>query len=181
VARTLSRYCSQPPVASDVDDLSQEVFEKLLRDKCRALHSVRGAATVDAWIMVIARNHTVDVLRGEGARARAHVRLRGQYADEELPIHGAPRPAEDHAAGDEAAAYVAQFLETLPAQQRLSMQLFYGEGMSYAEIAEVMGLPMNTVASHLHRARRRLLAGWKAQENESTTVLPTGEHHHAHG
>lgn len=161
IARTLSRYCSQPPVASDVDDLTQEVFEKLLRNHCSALASVRGASCIDAWLTVVARNHTVDALRSEGARARAHVRLRGRYSDREMPVHACIADTGDVVVREEEVKIAAALLEELPPVQRLSMQMFYEHGLSYEEIAAVLGQPANTVASHLRRARARLIRAWR--------------------
>jgi RNA polymerase sigma-70 factor (ECF subfamily) len=51
-------------------------------------------------------------------------------------------------------------LERLPVQQRTVVALRAIEGLSEAEVARVLGLPVGTVKSRLHRARASLRAGW---------------------
>lgn len=182
VARTLSRYCRQPPVASDVDDLAQEVFEKLLKNDCRALLHVRGASCIDSWLVVVARHHTVDALRSEGARGRALVRLRGNYSDEELPVHAAMPDPGKTAESEETLQEARVLLEALPEQQRLSVQLFYEHGLSYAQIAEMLGQPPNTIASHLFRARKKLMEAWHTRQEVSlAAAMPVQRGDMRHG
>ncbi len=45
---------------------------------------------------------------------------------------------------------------TLPAAQRLALTLHYFEDLRYEDIADVMGLPLNTVKSHIRRGKERL-------------------------
>ena len=45
---------------------------------------------------------------------------------------------------------------SLPAAQRLALTLHYFEDLRYEDIAEVMGLPLNTVKSHIRRGKERL-------------------------
>jgi RNA polymerase sigma-70 factor (ECF subfamily) len=47
-------------------------------------------------------------------------------------------------------------VDTLPEPQRQVVRLFYLEDRSYEQVAVMLGLPVNTVRSHLHRARKRL-------------------------
>ena len=42
--------------------------------------------------------------------------------------------------------------------EKETVRLFYLEDRSYEQVAEMLGMPINTVRSHLHRARRRLAA-----------------------
>ena len=46
----------------------------------------------------------------------------------------------------------------LPADQRLAAQLFFGEGLTLAEIAEVQAVPLGTAKTRLFHARRKLKA-----------------------
>ena len=56
----------------------------------------------------------------------------------------------------ESATEVREALAQLPAQQRLALTLHYFEDLRYEDIAEVMGLPLNTVKSHIRRGKERL-------------------------
>ena len=51
---------------------------------------------------------------------------------------------------------LGQALARLPAEQRAVVELTYFHGCSYAEIAEVVGCPVNTVKTRMFHARRRL-------------------------
>jgi RNA polymerase sigma-70 factor (ECF subfamily) len=56
----------------------------------------------------------------------------------------------------ESATEVRAALVTLPAPQRLALTLHYFEDLRYEDIADVMGLPLNTVKSHIRRGKERL-------------------------
>src|SRR5262249_53089149 len=56
----------------------------------------------------------------------------------------------------ESAGEVREALEQLPAAQRLALTLHYFQEMRYEDIAESMGLPLNTVKSHIRRGKERL-------------------------
>ncbi len=89
-------------------------------------------------------------------RSRARVRelaLR-QAAGTDLP--SAPRNPEDAAAGAQVQGAVQQALMELPPDLRLAAILYDIEGVPYAEISRVLGIPEGTVKSRIHRARRAL-------------------------
>jgi RNA polymerase sigma-70 factor (ECF subfamily) len=61
-------------------------------------------------------------------------------------------------------AALRQGLAALPERQRVAVVLFDVEGYTHAEIAEVLGIPVGTVRSHVFHARRALrtaLTAWK--------------------
>lgn len=127
-------------------DVTQETYlrawERLdgLRD--------RGAAT--AWICRIARNVAHDRRRGWWSRVRAP--LDAALAERPAPAAGADEALE----GAERAAAVRRALARLPEKHRVVLLLREVEGMSYEQIADALGLPVGTVESRLHRARRGL-------------------------
>lgn len=82
---------------------------------------------------------------------------------EALPEQGSGRPdaaLEDMAENEMALQRLAGYVESLPFGYRAVISLRYEAGMSYAEIAAALSLPVNTVRTHLRRAkeilRRRL-------------------------
>ena len=54
----------------------------------------------------------------------------------------------------------------LPNNQRIALELRHFQGLTYQEMAQTMGLPLNTVRSHLYRARRKLAELLKEDHHE---------------
>lgn len=112
-----------------------------------------------AWVLRIARNHCIDLLR----RRRPTLALESR-ADE--PETGVAPELRDHFAmtGEdamqerEAQRDLDRAVAALPPRYREVIALFHVQHKSYAEIAETLGVPMGTVMTWLHRARRELKA-----------------------
>jgi len=134
---------------ADLDDLAQEVF--LIVE--RKLPGFDGG-NLGAWLYKIARNQVKDHKR------RAWVRLlftgRPQSSDARaVPLHIQPVPTPHEALEHvEILAFVSQILNRLPVQQRSAFVLFEIEGYSGEEIAELEDVPVNTVWTRLHIARK---------------------------
>lgn len=71
-----------------------------------------------------------------------------------------PRAAE----AAERRAWLHRHIAALPAKYRLVVTLFYLQELSYQEIAQVLGVPLGTVKTHLFRARKRLKRQIQAHE-----------------
>ena len=89
-------------------------------------------------------------------RARIKKLAVRQAAGDDLPQ--GPRDPEDAAIGSELSGVVRQALETLKPSLRLPVVLYDIEGLSYREIADVLGVAEGTVKSRIHRARLALRA-----------------------
>ena len=126
------------------EDLAQEVFVKLWQ----ALPRYDGRAQLSTWIYAISRNAAISALR---ARRRS-VSLSDPAVLEEVEV-ATSTPA---AATDD--AVLRRYIEALPDRQRQAITLYYLDERPVAEVAEMMGLPANTVKTHLHRARASLAA-----------------------
>jgi RNA polymerase sigma factor (sigma-70 family) len=151
-ARALYRYCARRVGPDLAEDAVAQTF--LIAYEKR--HVVAAGADPLPWLFGIATNvlyrHRRDEVRGYRALARTG-------ADPLL----APAAAESHARRAEErvdagrrAGLVAGVLARLPARQRDVLLLFAVAELSYAEIAEALGLPLGTVQSALHRARTKL-------------------------
>jgi RNA polymerase sigma-70 factor (ECF subfamily) len=79
-----------------------------------------------------------------------------------MEVDGGSLSALEQMEEEELHAVIAAGIESLPESLRLAVTLFYVQEMKYEEIAEVLGLPLGTVKTHLFRGRgllqRRVLA-----------------------
>jgi RNA polymerase sigma-70 factor (ECF subfamily) len=132
------------------EDLSQEVFVKVWQ----ALPRYDGRARLSTWIYAITRNAAVSALR---ARRRS-VSMSDPAVLAEVEGMAATPAAEPADAG------LRRQVEALPEKQRLAVTLYYLDERTVDEVAEMMGLPVNTVKTHLHRARASLATALAARE-----------------
>ncbi|MGH3090355.1 MAG: RNA polymerase sigma factor [Rubrobacteraceae bacterium] len=136
VAKVLYPYSKREISA---EDLMQETF---LRAYDR-LESFNPDYRFKTWLLAIANNLGIDTLR----RRREMV----EYNQE---IHGEASSGPETAAMDaERRASVREAMESLPETYQVPLMLRYNEEMSYAEIAEVLGITVPAVKSRLFRAR----------------------------
>jgi RNA polymerase sigma-70 factor (ECF subfamily) len=148
------RMVRQPSVA---EDLAQDVFIRLWRH----LGGFESAATLPGWLRRVAVNAVIDHWRKEDARRRRLQALR-EHPLARLALRPSTR-METHEAID----LVQAALEKLPAKLRSVLVLRTAEGMSYEELADVLGTSSSAVRSRLFRARREfeeMLARLKAPE-----------------
>jgi RNA polymerase sigma-70 factor (ECF subfamily) len=124
------------------DDVAQETFVRAWRGLAR--FEPRRPGSLRSWLCRIAHNLTMDALR----------RRRSEPLTSERPDHGLS-PFEA-ASRSETGAAVRQAVLQLPDHLRAAIVLREYEEMSYAEIAAVLEIPIGTVMSRLHSARKRL-------------------------
>jgi RNA polymerase sigma-70 factor (ECF subfamily) len=136
-------------------DAAQETFVRAWS----AIATYDAAQPFGPWLLRIARNHALDLLR---RRVPAH----RQVALDATPDEGAPviELAGDGPAADtllersQQRASLEAAVAALPPNYREVIQLFHVEQLSYKEIAETLDVPMGTVMTWLHRARSKLRA-----------------------
>ena len=80
----------------------------------------------------------------------------GQSAGQRLADSDRWSQPEEEITLRESATEVREALSRLPAAQRLALTLHYFQDMRYEDIAQTMGLPLNTVKSHIRRGKERL-------------------------
>ena len=127
--------------AADADDLVQVALERALAHGAQW----RPDARLDAWVFGILRNAWRDEVRSRG-------RWQQVFAPEEAGMAVGEASVERHAETLSLAAALAQ----LPDEQREAVALVLVEGLSYAEAAEVLDVPVGTVTSRLARGRAAL-------------------------
>src|SRR5438552_10038955 len=140
--------------SEDAYDVAQEAFIKAYQ----ALPSFRGQSAFYTWLFRIAMNVAHDKARQRGAQGRAFGTERVTEEEWERTM---PDPGEEPDAAAvraEERTRITRALEALPEHHRAIIMLSDLEGLSYREIADVLNIPMGTVMSRLHHARKRLKA-----------------------
>ena len=139
----------------DAEDATQEVFLKLWR----TLGTWRDEASVKTYIMRIARNTVIDMIRRRNSHPTDSLTVEDDDNEErQLDIADtdtASNPAADYARREQIEA-VRRAIDELPPDHREIIILRDINGLSYAEIAEATGLDPGTVKSRLSRAREKL-------------------------
>jgi RNA polymerase sigma-70 factor (ECF subfamily) len=135
----------------EAEDASQDAFLNLHRHGRR----FRRESRFSTFVYRVAVNAALNRRRGLGRR-RSHLRSleHRQAAGDDLPA--APRGPEDAAHGGQIQARVQREIATLSPALRAPLVLYDLEGLSYGEIAEVLGVAEGTVKSRIHRARHAL-------------------------
>jgi RNA polymerase sigma-70 factor (ECF subfamily) len=136
-------------------DASQEAF-------VRAYTGIRdfdARQPFAAWVLRIARNHCIDLLR----RRRPTLALEARSDEPETGVAPELRDhfattGEDAMQEQEAQRDLDLAVAALPPRYREVIALFHVQHKSYAEIADTLGVPMGTVMTWLHRARKELKA-----------------------
>lgn len=130
----------------DAWDMAQEVFVKAYK----GLQRFRGDAAIKTWLLRITANRCKDHFKKRRLKTVAL-----EDIVEEKKAGPAPRPDEVLEARELGHA-ISAALETLPEKHRRAFVLREFEGLSYGEMAEVMGCSLGTVMSRLHHARKKL-------------------------
>ncbi|MEO8113362.1 MAG: sigma-70 family RNA polymerase sigma factor [Phenylobacterium sp.] len=139
----LLRYSARTLGAAEgAEDVVQETWGAALR----VLPQLDDSARFPAWIYAIATRRCADLVRRRQRAQRTGDRL---AAEETLNGH-AVAPA------GETGLDLTAALRRLPMDQRLTVSLHYGEDLSVEEVAAVLGVPVGTVKSRLHTARKAL-------------------------
>ena len=117
------------------EELAQEVFLQLFQ----RLHDIQSPSHLLFWLRQVTSRRCIDEVRRK--------RPRGVSLDV-IPEIGTAAPHADPLLDRRIRNSVAE----LPPAQRLVVTLRYQEDLDLAEIQRILGLPLNTVKSHLHRA-----------------------------
>jgi len=139
------------------EDLVQETYLKAMQ----AFPALHNPASVKSWLFRILSRLAVDRHRREGREvATEAVEDLDRFSLYDLIWQEDPLPYSDRLHDD----FLAQFedeeirgaLRALPEAYRVPLVLLYTEEMSYRELAKILGCPVGTVMSRLHRGRKIL-------------------------
>jgi len=163
------RYLAHMVGWRDAEDLTQEVFVKVNQ----ALNTFKGESQLWTWIYRIATNSALDKLRSPSFRQTGRKNLSGDSIGEgEIEIMdknawtGENAPSiETSTVRKEMNQCIRGVVEKLPESYRTVVVLSELEGFRDDEIAEILGVSLNTAKIRLHRARARLKKDLEAHCN----------------
>jgi len=133
--------------AGQAEDIAQEIFFQLWRNSDAFVH---GRGSLGAWLVVVARNRSIDALR----------RRKPSDSVEDVVLASNQNLASE-AERDVMIEKVRSYMLSLPPEQQKSIELAFFQGLSHTEIAAKTGDPLGTVKT---RIRLALLSLRKALE-----------------
>jgi RNA polymerase sigma-70 factor, ECF subfamily len=141
---------------ADAEDLVQEAMLRAYR----AFHTFEPGTNLKAWLFRILTNAYINIYR---KRQREPQKVSSDEVEEfdlyqELKDHDPQfqETPENIVLNGLVDSEILEAIDDLPEQFRLAVVLSDLEGFSYAEMAEIMDVPMGTVMSRLHRGRKAL-------------------------
>jgi RNA polymerase sigma-70 factor (ECF subfamily) len=144
---------------------AQDMTQEVLLRVWKALPNYQGNSSLSTWIYTITRNTCLTEI---SRRAKRHwVSLDDPEAGalaEQIQIQDAP----DSSAGQ--GLDIQAMLRRLPEKFRQVITLYYLEEQSYEEVAARLGIPIGTVKTYLHRAKKQLRAFSRAQDADKSKL-----------
>lgn len=154
--------------AAAADDLVQETFLQVHL----SAGSFDPARAFKPWLYTIAANKGRDFMRARGRRPVQSLDNTGGSPDNPSPaslLEAGDTSASEDVEAEEQKQLVRILIDRMPETHRLILVLGYYQRLPYAEIADILGVPVGTVKSRLHAAVGHFAKLWRA---ETRTSLP---------
>lgn len=155
----------------DAEDLTQEAFYRAYR----SIDDYEGDRPFENWIFRIVTRLFLDLLRNRRRRVKAisyDTPLVTSGGDENLYFEmpdASPNPEEQILDGS-LSEDLQRALNSLTPEQRLLITLADIEGVPYKDIAEILGTPVGTIRSRLHRTHKYIRARLEQMKNDSPSA-----------
>jgi RNA polymerase sigma-70 factor (ECF subfamily) len=130
-----------------LENVHQQVFVELLRENGKVLRTFKGQSDLEGWVAVISMRTAYHIMRRKQPESGAIPEL--------LPPDPTPLPAE-RAERREFLDKLDTAFRGLSPQENALLRLAYFEERSYKDIAESLGVPLNSVSPMLIRAKEKL-------------------------
>ncbi len=151
----VQRYFERRIQRDLADDLTQETFFRIYK----VMSGFRREARFESWLFQIAANVLRQALRGRRAvKRRAETEAESMSGIEHTLRESSAAGADLRLLQAERRQRLSAAVSGLPPQMRACLKLRIYQELSYGDIAQVMGLSLETVKAHLYQARRRLRA-----------------------
>jgi RNA polymerase sigma-70 factor (ECF subfamily) len=131
--------------AALADEIAQDTFVRLFQNLSR----FRAESSLRTWLVRVALNRCIDLQRSDPRRFEGTLEAAGEHASTD-------EGAERLGIRAEEAERVRRALTALPPPLRMVVSLRYDAGLSYAEIASALDVPIGTVGSRLTTALQQL-------------------------
>jgi RNA polymerase sigma factor (sigma-70 family) len=148
------KYLKQPEAAKDA---VMQIFEELVQKLSK--HEVEN---FKSWLYTLARNHCLMQLRTPKNLKTVEFKAESMQLEEDVHLNGVLTKEEN-------LQKLEGCLQTLSAEQKISVELFYLQNKCYKEIADATGLDWNKVRSHIQNGRRNLKICM--EKNETAKVI----------
>jgi RNA polymerase sigma-70 factor (ECF subfamily) len=131
---------------ASADDAAQQVFIRIWR----ALPGFERRASISTWVFTITRNTCLTAAKRNAAQRTISL--------DSSEVRFAAESRHARAREDRGEPDLSHLISQLPEKYRQVIVLFHMEERSYEEVARLLDLPMGTVKTYLHRARKQLAA-----------------------
>jgi len=148
IFRFVKRLAGEPAA----DDLTQEVFIRVHR----SIDAYRPEGRFESWLFAIANNLCIDHSRWQRAHPTSAIKEIASFG-----VSRGHQPVEE-AEGAELRRAILKAVEALPFEQKQVFLLREEGGLSFREIAETTGCPLNTALGRMHYAMESLRKSLKA-------------------